>query len=193
MGGTNDRYFRAFDAADGKVLWQFRTGSGVIGVPVTFQVDGKQYIAVQSGWGSILRACRRASISCALINTPTYRKVAQSGSSRCNRVAQVELGAANASAPLQAERFTEAPGIRGAQGSHIQLWSQLPFGGPPSCRIAYPALSAGGRRSGSDTRDRNQMTAMVLTPASIPVPRMTGIGASPPLPRVPMKVPLANP
>ncbi len=34
-----------------RVLWQFRTGSGVIGVPVSFQLGGKQYIAVQSGWG----------------------------------------------------------------------------------------------------------------------------------------------
>jgi alcohol dehydrogenase (cytochrome c) len=51
MGGTNDRYFRAFDASNGKILWEFRTGSGVNGVPVSFQLDGKQYIAVQSGWG----------------------------------------------------------------------------------------------------------------------------------------------
>lgn len=51
MGGTNDRYFRAFNASNGKVLWQYRTGSGVIGVPVSFQLGGKQYIAVQSGWG----------------------------------------------------------------------------------------------------------------------------------------------
>jgi alcohol dehydrogenase (cytochrome c) len=50
-GGTNDRYFRAFDASNGKILWEFRTGSGVNGVPVSFEVDGKQYIAVQSGWG----------------------------------------------------------------------------------------------------------------------------------------------
>jgi alcohol dehydrogenase (cytochrome c) len=50
-GGTNDRYFRAFDASNGKTLWEFRTGSGVNGVPVSFQLDGKQYIAVQSGWG----------------------------------------------------------------------------------------------------------------------------------------------
>ena len=32
-------------------MWEFRTSSGVIGVPVSFEVDGKQYIAVQSGWG----------------------------------------------------------------------------------------------------------------------------------------------
>jgi alcohol dehydrogenase (cytochrome c) len=50
-GGTNDRYFRAFDAKTGDVLWEFRTGSGVIGVPSSFTVNGKQYIAVLSGWG----------------------------------------------------------------------------------------------------------------------------------------------
>jgi alcohol dehydrogenase (cytochrome c) len=50
-GGTNDCLFRAFDAKTGKILWQFPTLSGVNGVPVSFAVDGKQYIAVQSGWG----------------------------------------------------------------------------------------------------------------------------------------------
>jgi alcohol dehydrogenase (cytochrome c) len=50
-GGTNDRMFRAFDAKTGKVLWEFQTISGVTAVPSTFEVDGKQYIAVQSGWG----------------------------------------------------------------------------------------------------------------------------------------------
>jgi alcohol dehydrogenase (cytochrome c) len=50
-GGTNDRMFRAFDAKTGEILWQFPTLSGVNGVPVSFAVDGKQYIAVQSGWG----------------------------------------------------------------------------------------------------------------------------------------------
>jgi len=50
-GGTNDRQFRAFDASSGKVLWEFPTNSGIIGQPSSFMVDGKQYIAVQSGWG----------------------------------------------------------------------------------------------------------------------------------------------
>jgi len=51
MGGTNDRKFRAFDSTSGEVLWEYPTNSGVIGVPVTFTADGKQYVAVQSGWG----------------------------------------------------------------------------------------------------------------------------------------------
>ena len=55
-GGTNDRMFRAFDAANGRVLWEYPTNSGVIGQPVSFSVDGKQYIAVQSGWGIDARA-----------------------------------------------------------------------------------------------------------------------------------------
>jgi alcohol dehydrogenase (cytochrome c) len=50
-GGTNDREFHAFDAKTGKLLWTFPTGSGIIGQPTSFLVDGKQYVAVQSGWG----------------------------------------------------------------------------------------------------------------------------------------------
>jgi alcohol dehydrogenase (cytochrome c) len=43
--------FRAYDARDGKVLWQYPMPSGVVGVPTSFEVDGEQYIAVQAGWG----------------------------------------------------------------------------------------------------------------------------------------------
>ena len=51
VGGTSDRYFRGFDAASGEILWQYRTNSGITGVPTSYEVDGVQYIAVQSGWG----------------------------------------------------------------------------------------------------------------------------------------------
>ena len=50
-GGTNDRYFRAFDAETGDVLWQQRTNSGVTSVPSSYAIDGIQYVAVQSGYG----------------------------------------------------------------------------------------------------------------------------------------------
>ncbi len=50
-GGTNDRMFHAFDAKTGKLLWEFPTNSGITGQPTSFLVDGKQYVAVQSGWG----------------------------------------------------------------------------------------------------------------------------------------------
>jgi alcohol dehydrogenase (cytochrome c) len=51
LGGTNDRYFRAFDATTGELLWQHRTGAGITAVPSSYEVAGRQYVAVQSGWG----------------------------------------------------------------------------------------------------------------------------------------------
>jgi alcohol dehydrogenase (cytochrome c) len=50
--GTMDGWFRAVDAISGKMLWQFKTGSGIIGQPVTYKgPDGKQYVAILSGVG----------------------------------------------------------------------------------------------------------------------------------------------
>ena len=50
--GTMDGWFKAVDARDGKALWQFKTGSGIIGQPVSYRgPDGKQYVAVLSGVG----------------------------------------------------------------------------------------------------------------------------------------------
>jgi len=54
-GGTNDRHFHAFDAATGKLLWEFPTNSGILAPPTSFAVDGKQYIAVHAGWGGDAR------------------------------------------------------------------------------------------------------------------------------------------
>ena len=41
--------FKALDAKSGTVLWQFNTGSGVSAAPMTYELDGKQYVAVVSG------------------------------------------------------------------------------------------------------------------------------------------------
>jgi alcohol dehydrogenase (cytochrome c) len=50
-GGTNDRKIRAFHATTGELLWEFVTTSGIVAPPTTFAVNGKQYLAVHSGWG----------------------------------------------------------------------------------------------------------------------------------------------
>ena len=42
-------YFMAIHAGTGEVLWQFQTGSGIIGSPITYELDGIQYVAVPSG------------------------------------------------------------------------------------------------------------------------------------------------
>jgi len=41
--------FRAMDAKTGKELWKFNTGSGISAAPISYTLDGKQYVAVTSG------------------------------------------------------------------------------------------------------------------------------------------------
>jgi PQQ-dependent dehydrogenase (methanol/ethanol family) len=62
--GTMDGWFRAVDDRSGKVLWQFKTASGIVGNPMTFLgPDGKQYVAVYSGIGGWMGAAALPSIS----------------------------------------------------------------------------------------------------------------------------------
>jgi len=49
--GTLDGWFRAVDKNTGKVLYQFHCPSGIIGNPITFMHNGKQYVAILSGVG----------------------------------------------------------------------------------------------------------------------------------------------
>jgi len=43
--------FLALDAKTGKDLWKFQTGSGINASPITYELDGKQYVAILSGVG----------------------------------------------------------------------------------------------------------------------------------------------
>lgn len=43
--------FMAVDADSGKQLWRFQTGSGINASPITYELDGKQYVAILSGLG----------------------------------------------------------------------------------------------------------------------------------------------
>jgi alcohol dehydrogenase (cytochrome c) len=49
--GDLDRRFYAMDVATGKVLWQATTPTAADGFPITYAVNGKQYLAVPSGPG----------------------------------------------------------------------------------------------------------------------------------------------
>ena len=49
FGGDANGRFRAYDQATGEVLWEVNLGSRVTGFPISFAVDGRQYIAVSTG------------------------------------------------------------------------------------------------------------------------------------------------
>jgi alcohol dehydrogenase (cytochrome c) len=49
FAGDLDRNFKAVDVTTGKILWQTRLGTTVQGFPMSFSIDGKQYLAVVAG------------------------------------------------------------------------------------------------------------------------------------------------
>jgi len=51
FAGDMDRTFRAIDVKTGAILWKTRLGTAVQGFPVSFSIDGRQYIAISTGNG----------------------------------------------------------------------------------------------------------------------------------------------
>jgi len=51
--GTADEELIAFDATNGERLWSAATQTGILAPPITYSVDGEQYIAVVAGWGAV--------------------------------------------------------------------------------------------------------------------------------------------
>jgi quinohemoprotein ethanol dehydrogenase len=49
--GRADGILAAYRANDGKQVWSFDAGTGIMAPPVTYQVDGVQYVSVLAGWG----------------------------------------------------------------------------------------------------------------------------------------------
>lgn len=49
--GTSDGFVKAFHSENGEQLREFNTGSGVVAQPVTWELDGKQYLCIASGYG----------------------------------------------------------------------------------------------------------------------------------------------
>ena len=51
FAGEPTRELDALDARTGALVWQMQTGSGIHGSAVSYEVEGKQYVAVTTGWG----------------------------------------------------------------------------------------------------------------------------------------------
>ena len=67
FGGDSNGRFRAHDQDTGEILWEVNLGSSVSGYPITFAVDEKQYVAVNTGSGQVnltpeLRPSRGANV-----------------------------------------------------------------------------------------------------------------------------------
>ena len=69
--GTQTGQFKAYDAANGKEVWSFQTGSGITGLPIAWERNGRQYITVTSG---------AATVYAALAGDPELANVPAGGS-----------------------------------------------------------------------------------------------------------------
>src|SRR6516225_6802581 len=89
--------FIAVDSEPGKVVWQFQPRSGIIGQPVTWEHNGKQYVTVTSGTGGVYvlktpdpnlthvpRAGRFGRSHCSISNIDSMRPLARAPA--CSRV-----------------------------------------------------------------------------------------------------------
>ena len=50
FGGTDEGNFFALDANTGEPLWDTQLGANIRGIPISFAIDGKQYIAIGAGF-----------------------------------------------------------------------------------------------------------------------------------------------
>ena len=51
--GTAEGDFNAMDARTGKVIWTKNLGTGIVAPPITYLVDGVQYVTIAVGWGGV--------------------------------------------------------------------------------------------------------------------------------------------
>ncbi|WP_338001270.1 c-type cytochrome [Pseudomonas brassicae] len=51
--GTASGQMHAYAADSGQALWQFEAQSGIVAAPMTFELAGRQYVAIMAGWGGV--------------------------------------------------------------------------------------------------------------------------------------------
>jgi len=51
--GSATGFFNAFNAKTGEKLWEFPAQTGIVAAPITYTIDGEQYVSVSAGWGGI--------------------------------------------------------------------------------------------------------------------------------------------
>lgn len=51
--GASTGEFEAFNSETGEKIWSFNTGSGIVGQPMTWEMDGRQYVSIVNGGGAV--------------------------------------------------------------------------------------------------------------------------------------------
>ncbi len=134
--GTTRQTFSAFDARTGRQLWSFPTQSAPVAGPITYTLDGVQYVAINAGWGGGAAQIEQSA------GTELPRAKARLLVFRLGATAQLPPLAATAAIPPPPPlRASEATVARGAQ-----LFAQ-------TCAVCHGQRAIGG------VKDLRHMTA----------------------------------
>jgi quinohemoprotein ethanol dehydrogenase len=106
--GTADGRLVAYEARTGASLWQSPVGSGIVAAPVTYAVDGKQYLSIAVGWGGVYGLFKRASDRFGPGAVYTY---ALGGDAPLPEVAQYRLGALVSGVAYDPDHVAEGLGL----------------------------------------------------------------------------------
>ena len=127
--GNADEEMVAYDAKTGDRLWSMPTQTGVLAPPVSYSIDGEQYIAVVAGWGAVY-----ANVMGVVLNPEgTKRNV--------SRILSFKLGADARLAPLP-----DLPAV-GTPPNDFGFDAQIDSGGrlfARYCSICHGAFAIGG-------------------------------------------------
>ena len=122
--GTGDRRLFAYDAATGQTLWEAPTGTGVVAPPITYQIDGVQYVAVLAGWGGVAGLVLPQS---EVSNGTSRMLVYRLGGTADHPIDPVPLRLAKAPLPVSGDDESVARGER-LYGAHCSRCHGLMFG-----------------------------------------------------------------
>jgi quinohemoprotein ethanol dehydrogenase len=125
--GTTQQTLSIFRATDGELLWEMPVQSSPVAGPITFAVDGEQYIAVNAGWGGGAAQVER-SIGIARNRAPARLLVFKLG------------GKAELPALPEAPPIPEPPPLRASEdavGRGAQLFAN-------TCAQCHGQLAVGG-------------------------------------------------
>jgi quinohemoprotein ethanol dehydrogenase len=129
--GTGDGRFVAYAADSGKMLWNVPTMIGIIAPPVTYEVDGEQYVAVMAGYGGS-----------GALSAGDPRTMATGRFENDGYVLAFKLGG-NATMPRVAERNAEIPEPPAIEATEAQLLNgKYQFNS--TCSVCHGAVAVSG-------------------------------------------------
>ena len=128
--GTSDGRFVAYSADKGEKLWEVNVGIGIIAPPVTYQIDGVQYITVMSGWGG------------AFPLTGGYSYIPELNTVNVGRVLTFALNAKQELMPLPKIPMAAVPAIESNASAEVIAKGNTDFA--MYCAVCHGAGAVGG-------------------------------------------------